>query len=391
MTSKATLTQQVTHLASDELRIISVSDIHLLHRNNKTKYIIDNLDKYLSNDEMLSKTDILFIAGDLFDGPVAFNNEDIGLVNIWIAKLLHKCRRYNVCVRVLEGTPSHDMGQSKVFTNINQIIFNGEDKVDLQYVKSLSIEYMERFGIHVLYVPDEWNHDNFDTYVEVKELLKNKGIDKVDYAVMHGQFEYQLADVVKKHVKHDSSLYLEIVKSLIFIGHVHKYSNMDRIYSHGSFDRLAHNEEEAKGFIYAVVSKDGTYRCEFIENKGARVYKTIKCTSEDIEVNLLRISKVVAKVPDESFIRIMADKSNPIMNSEEVLKARWPNMNWSFTKAKEKEEKSAAASYQEEEKYTPIIINKESIRNLLIPRINPLIGSEDIMIRCLSHISEMER
>lgn len=378
-------------MVSNELRIISVSDIHLLHRNNKTQFIIDNLNKYLCTDEMLSKADILFIAGDLFDGPVPFTNEDIGLVNIWVAKLLHKCKKYNVCLRVLEGTPSHDMGQSKIFTNLNQILFKGQLGADLQYVKTLSVEYIERFGINVLYVPDEWNHDNYDTYVEVKGILKNKGLDKVDFAVMHGQFEYQLADVVKKHVKHDSVLYLEMVRHLIFIGHVHKHSSMDRIYSHGSFDRLAHNEEEAKGFLYATVYKDGTHKCEFIQNKGARVYKTVKCSAEDTQENMLRIDKVAAKLPDDSFIRIVADKSNPIMNAEDTLKQRWPALNWSFSRAKEKETKSAAASYHEEEKYTPIIINKESIRNLLLPRIQNLQLSDGVLNRCLSYITEMEK
>lgn len=378
-------------MVSNELRIISVSDIHLLHRNNKTQFIIDNLNKYLCTDEMLSKADILFIAGDLFDGPVPFTNEDIGLVNIWVAKLLHKCKKYNVCLRVLEGTPSHDMGQSKIFTNLNQILFKGQVGADLQYVKTLSVEYIERFGINVLYVPDEWNHDNHDTYVEVKGILKNKGLDKVDFAVMHGQFEYQLADVVKKHVKHESTLYLEMVRHLIFIGHVHKHSSMDRIYSHGSFDRLAHNEEEAKGFLYATVYKDGTHKCEFIQNKGARVYKTVKCNAEDTQENMLRIDKVAAKLPDDSFIRIMADKSNPILTAEDALKQRWPALNWSFAKAKEKETKSAAAAYHEEDKYTPIIINKESIRNLLLPRIQNLQLSEGVLNRCLSHIAEMEK
>lgn len=378
-------------MVSDQLRIVSVSDIHLLHKNNKTQFIISNLNKYLCNDELLSKTDLLIFAGDVFDGPVSFSNEDIGLINIWIAKLLHKCKRYNVCVRVLEGTPSHDMGQTKIFTNINQFLFKGEPGADLQYVKTLSVEYIERFGINILYVPDEWNHDNHDTYIEVKQILKTKGLDQVDFAVMHGQFEYQLADVVKKHVKHDSALYLEMVKHLIFIGHIHKYSSMDRIYSHGSFDRLAHNEEEAKGFIYATVFKDGNYTCEFIENKTARIYKTVKCHSEDIEVNMKRIEKVAIKLPDESFIRIVADQTNPIMSASETLKQRWVNLNWSFTKAKENDKRDIAVAYHEEEKYTPIIINKDSIRNLIYPRISALALPETVMARCLSYISEMER
>jgi predicted MPP superfamily phosphohydrolase len=377
-------------LGFKHLRIASISDIHLLHKNNKTAFIIKNLDTYLNTDELLSKVDILFIAGDLFDGSVSFSNEDIGIVNIWIAKLLYRCKKYNVCLRVLEGTPSHDMGQSKIFTTLNEILFKGEG-VDLEYVKNLSIEYIERFGIHVLYVPDEWNHDNHDTLLEVKTLMKNKGLTQVDFAVMHGQFEYQLQDVVKQHVKHDSVEYLNLVKYLIFIGHIHKYSSKDRIFSHGSFDRLAHNEEEAKGFIYATVYKDGQYECKFIENKGARIYKTVKCVSEDTELNMKRIDKVAAKLPDESFIRIMASGTNPIMSAQEVLKKRWPNLFWSFTKDKEKDKRDLTASYKNTQKYTPIIINKESVRNLLLPKLHTLQLSSAVIGRCLSHISDIER
>lgn len=383
-------TQEMS-LDSNCIRITSVSDIHLLHRNNKTEYIIKNLDTYLCSDEILGKTDILFIAGDLFDGPSAFSNDEIGLVNIWVAKLLHKCKRFNICLRVLEGTPSHDMNQSKVFVNIHQLLFKDGPGVDLQYVKTLSIEHIERFGIHVLYVPDEWNHDTFDTLVEVKDLLKSNGLSKVDFAVMHGQFEYQLAEVVKAHVKHDSQEYLSIVKHLIFIGHIHKHSSMDRIYSHGSFDRLAHNEEEPKGFIYAVVNKDGSYDCQFVENKGARIYKSVKCMTEDIELNMKRIDKVAAKLPLDSFIRVVCSKDNSILSAQDELKKRWPNLFWSFSKEKEKDKTDLTAAYTQEKKYTPIIINKDSIRNLLVPRLIGMQVPANVMARCNAHITEMER
>lgn len=379
-------------LVFNELRIASVSDIHLLHRNNKTPFIISNLDKYLTNDEMLSKVDLLLFAGDVFDGPVAFSSEDIGVINIWIAKMLHKCKRHNVCVRVLEGTPSHDMNQSKIFTNINEILFKKEsDRVDLKYVKTLSIEYIERFGINVLYVPDEWNHDTHDTLLEVKDLLKKNSLSQVDFAVMHGQFEYQLADVVKAHVKHDSKQYLDMVKHLIFIGHIHKHSVCDRIYSHGSFDRLAHNEEEAKGYVYAVVNKDGNYNCQFIENKDSRIYKSVKCVSEDLEVNMKRIVKVAGKLPDDSFIRIVSDKINPIMSAQDELKKRWPLLNWSFSKDKEKDKQELTIKYAEANKYTPVIINRESIRNLLVPKLIEMNLPSTAMGRCISHIADMEK
>lgn len=382
----------MTFLVSNQIRIVSVSDVHLFHRNNKTQYILKNLDTYLSNDDVLSKTDILFIVGDLFDGPVPFSSDDVGYVNVWIAKLLHKCKKYNICLRVLEGTPSHDMNQSKIFTNINQMLFKGEQSgVDLKYVKTLSIEYIERFGINVLYVPDEWNHDNNDTLMEVRGLLRSNNLSQVDFAIMHGQFEYQLPEAIKAHVKHDSAEYLSIVKRLIFIGHIHKYSNHERIYSQGSFDRLSHNEEEAKGFIYATVYKDGNYECQFVENKTARIYKTVKCSSDDTELNMKRIDRIASKLPDESFIRVVADTTNPIMSAQDALKLRWPNLSWSFTKDKEKDKRDIAANYSVEEKYTPIIINRESIRNLLLPRLNQMHLSNTVMSRCVQHIGDIER
>lgn len=376
---------------SNRIRITSVSDVHLLHKNNKTEFIIKNLDTYLCTDEILSKTDILFIAGDLFDGPSVYSNEDIGLVQLWIARLLHKCKRFGICLRVLEGTPSHDMNQSKIFLNINSILFKDTESVDLQYVRTLSIEHIERFGINVLYVPDEWNHDTFDTLAEVKGLLKSNGLSKVDFAVMHGQFEYQLAEVVHAHVKHDSSEYLALVEYLIFIGHIHKHSSMDRIYSHGSFDRLAHNEEEAKGFIHATVHKDGNYACEFIENKNSRIYKTINCVSDDLELNMKKITKIISKLPIDSFVRIVSAKDNPIFNAQDEIKKRWSDFNWTFAKEKDKGKLELTVQYKENTKYTPIIINRDSIRNLLIPKLRGMAIDNVVMDRCNAHILEMER
>lgn len=380
-------------LDSKSIRITSVSDIHLLHRNNTTPFILKNLDTYLCTDAILSKTDVLIIAGDLFDGPSTFSNDDIGLINVWVAKLLRKCKRFDVCLWVLEGTPSHDMKQSKVFTNLNDILFEQGKGVDLLYVKTISILNVEKFGINVLFIPDECNHDTFDTLVEVKNLMRSKGLSQVDFAVMHGQFEYQLSGAVKPHVKHDSAEYLNLVQYLIFIGHIHKFSSMDRIYSHGSFDRIAHGEEEAKGFIYAVVNQDGSYRCEFVENKGARIYKSIPCVSDDIEHNMRRIDKIVSKLPSESFVRVVSSKDNAILSAQDELKRRWSDINWSFSKDKEKEKDKSdlTAAYTQQKKYTPIIINRDSIRNLLVPRLIGMQISPSVMARCTAHISEMEK
>ena len=58
---------------------------------------------------------------------------------------------YNIILRILEGTPSHDWKQSKLFIHLNDLTKAG---TDVKYIDSLSIEYIDKFGINVLY-PDE--------------------------------------------------------------------------------------------------------------------------------------------------------------------------------------------------------------------------------------------
>ena len=82
------------------------------------------------------------------------------------------------------------------------------------------------------------------------------GLTKVDYAVMHGQFDYQLPKHITGMPRHDSQKYLDIVKHYIFIGHIHTHSVYDRIIAQGSFDRLTHGQEEPKGYVVSIVDDE---------------------------------------------------------------------------------------------------------------------------------------
>lgn len=371
------------------LRIASISDIHLNHRRTKTEFIIQNLNTYFSNDEFLSQVDLLVFVGDVFDDLISMSNEDVSLIQSWIAKCLRLCARYNVCVRVLEGTPSHDRNQSNTFVTINEIhAKNGASEVDLKYVKTLSIEHITRFGIDVLYVPDEWNHDTADTLVEVKTLLKTKGLTQVDYTFLHGCFNYQIPEITKQNIKHNEPDYLALTKHLIFVGHVHKHSRFERIYSNGSFDRLAQNEEEAKGFLYAIV--DGSdYTVKFIVNKTAKRYVSIKSYHDDLADSLKMIDKKVANLPNGSYVRVETSYLNPISGGVDTLKVRWPLFNWSV-EIKEKGNTEKITSLVDDVVYTPIIINKETLYNLVIDRLAPFNLHPEILERAKLHLADME-
>lgn len=381
---------QISNTNNESLRMAVVSDIHLGHSRNKADRIIRNLDKYLSNDKFLSTIDILFIAGDVYDQLLNLDSVEAEQIYTWEARLLRKCYRHNVCVRVLKGTPSHDRDQSTLFEVVNDANQkSGKMAADLKYVDTLSIEYISRFGINVLYVPDEWGPTNEDTLDQVKVLLKQNNLSKVDFAIMHGLFSYQLPSHIPHIPRHSEEEYEKIVKHLIFIGHIHTHSTKGKIIAQGSFDRLSHNEEEAKGFIRATVNLiDETYLAEFIENKGAAIYTTISCDDVDVTENLLKIDSRLKKIPPPADIRIEAHYTNAILSNMSVIKERWPDYTWSSI-GRGKDTKESDVVLDHKNIYIPITLDRQNLKRVLMDRINPMNIDPVIMNICNTHLSEL--
>jgi DNA repair exonuclease SbcCD nuclease subunit len=371
------------------LRVICISDIHLGHKRTSTEHIVGNLNLYLSNDKVLSQVDLLVFAGDVFDDLLTVPHRDSQLIWKWLHRLLRLCVKHGVIVRVLEGTPSHDRAQSELFLTVNEVLKNNlTSAAALEYVKTLSIEYIEALDIHVLYVPDEWHHDNADTLAEVRELLRVKGLEQVDYAFMHGLFGYQAPEILKSNIKHDEQAYLSLVKHLIFIGHIHLHSAHDRIYAQGSFDRLSHGEESPKGYLKAVVSSVDQYTVHFVENKGAMIYKTIVTYGTELEAEVSRVDHAVKDLQVGSHVRIETLKSLPMVGAMDMLKLRWPHLNWSVL-YKDKAQSASGAMLIEEQVYVPILINPETISKLCTDRLKQQGVDQDTLSLALIKLKEI--
>lgn len=371
-----------------ELKLITISDIHLGHRNTRTTGIVSNLYKYLTNEKVFADLDMLVLVGDVFDALVTMESDCSRWIIRWITDLLILSAKHNVTVRVLNGTPSHDRNQSKHFEAIASKL---NVEVDLKYVDTLSIEYMEKFDINVLYVPDEWHHDNADTLTDVKELLAAKGLTQVDFAFMHGLFAYQAPMIAKDNIKHNEEEYLNIVRGLIFIGHDHSHSNYKRIYSQGSFDRLTHGEEENKGFLKVAYRSGTDYDVKFVVNKSAKIYKTVVSYGEDMEEELNRIDRQVHELPDGSYVRIETRKDLPMAQAIGMLKNRWSNLNWSAPLFKEEKTKDTLKDVLDEApKYTPIIINSSTIEKLCTDQLSTQDLNARIIALALEKLKEIK-
>lgn len=347
-----------------KLKILEFSDTHLNHRKTSTRHVLDNLTKAFPNNSTMADVDIIFFAGDFFDSLMHLPDPDVFEIRLWINRFLRICLKYDIVLRILEGTPSHDWKQSRLFTHINDIAQIG---ADVKYFETLDIEHNERFGIDILYVPDEWNPECDDTWVEVTQLLAEKNLTQVDFSVMHGAFSYQLPDHIPAST-HDPDRYLSITRHLIFIGHVHRFSVYERIIAAGSTDRLTHGEEEPKGHVEALVHQDGRHEINFVENKGAKIYKTIRCTRLDVDKALKRIDKVLKTLPQDSHIRIEAARTDAILSNMQLLKTKYPEFNFTSKHDKETEPKKQTV-IDIKETFQPVPITKSNIEKMLIDRL----------------------
>jgi len=351
-------------MISDQLRIVVLSDIHLGHPNTPTVEIINNLNLAFEDTSEASTIDLLIIAGDTFDRLMHLPDVNVMSIRLWINRMLRFCKKYDIVLRILEGTPSHDWKQSRLWPHLNELAHIG---ADVEYVETLSIEYIEKFGINILYVPDEWNPECDDTWIEVQQLLRKSALKQVDFTVMHGAFDYQLPVSAGISV-HDPIRYRSITQYFVFIGHIHLHSIRDRIIAPGSFDRLAHGEEGPKGYLDLIVRSNGNHDLKFVENTQAKQYVTLVCTNKEVDKTLKFLEKKLNKLPPNSFVRIEAAKSDPIFVSLDTLKKGFPFLRFS-TKVSGSNEITTQTLLDLRNNYQPIALNRENIRKLLIERL----------------------
>lgn len=354
-----------------EITMAFISDIHLAHPRTSTYHIIDNLRKAFPDNADTAKLDILFFAGDVFDRLMNLPQDEVDAIQEWIADLLKLCAKHNIIVRVLEGTPSHDWRQSKQFVNVNNSL---HIKANLKYVDTLSIEVIDELGgLSVLYVPDEWNADASVTWQQTLELLGIHGMSQVDVACMHGSFDYQLP--VESVKNHNSEQYMAIVRSYITIGHVHIRSERGgKILAQGSFDRLSHGEESPKGHYRACLSPSGNYHW-FVENTGARIYKTLDCREMSTEA-VIALLESYEDCPDLSRFRLLITRGSVVQHGIKDVRRRFPQFVLSTQMDELKTQEDAAIIQDRQPALKPISITPTNIGHLVADRLKRLYHDE---------------
>lgn len=359
-------------MLKSKIKYLVLSDLHLGHKRNSTVEMVNNLNIFFNHYKHRDDLDVIFLAGDVFDRLLDFTTDDMAEIMVWVSRLITFCGRCNIKLRVLEGTPSHDWMQSRVFDTIVKI---NQCPVDFKYVSALSIERIEDLGITVLYMPDEWNISTDRTFEQVVDLLAENHLAQVDIGIFHGMFAYQVPVAALKIPRHDEARYLAIVKYFINIGHVHTYSTYSRILAQGSFDRISHGEEGAKGAIEVVLQRDDESTFTFIENKGAKLFKTLVLRGKDVEAAVKQIERAMQTWSPGTHLRLKASKDHPALLAFDELKKKFPDLILSKTTLEEASEAKSSqlndSLIDEAVPYQPITITADNLEMLLTAEIKP--------------------
>lgn len=364
---------------------ISLGDVHLGHRQTSATHIIRNLNRMIQ-DDLLKTLDAIFITGDLFDRQLNNGDEDVHAINRWITFLMFKCAAYDVHIFIVEGTPSHDRMQSQFF--VEQKV-NANIPVNLHYAKELEIVYNERFDAHILFVPDKWHPSTAVTLSQVKDLMAAKGLEQVDFAIMHGAFSYQLPSIVEEPT-HDEEEYRKLVRHQILIGHVHIQTISEKIYAAGSFDRICHNDEIPKGMFHFNVRQDGTFEATFIENHWAKRYVTWDVHGLDTKELNQAVKQRIEDLPRGSSIRLRCDPGDVANGDIDSFRKEYPSQDWQITVEKATTKKNTVMeSIRNFDMSEFVPLTEDNLLEMLLYELESKGHSETTITRCAKRYTDL--
>lgn len=277
---------------SPNVKIISISDLHLNHPKVSTREMVNRLILWLKSIKDIRSFQYLIISGDVYDRPTQVDTEAGKQITRFISFILDFCAKYGIRPIILKGTGSHDGDQSAHFLAMDQ---GREVSTGLIYADKIDV-WTDENDVSFLFVPDEATPSAAQTKSEIEALMKERNISKVDVAVTHGLYNSHVLNGIIDHHAHDAEWYSSIVNYMVINGHIHTTSSYDRIHTVGSFDRTKHGEEEAKGgWLFELDKEQMRPKKWFVENELAEKFVTYMVQADNAKDAFREVKKFIIK------------------------------------------------------------------------------------------------
>ncbi len=287
-------------------KITAIGDLHFGNPKLKAEDLYAKLVKYLYPE--LTNTQLLLLTGDTYDQLTTVNSGANRYVLKFIQDIYVMSHSTGMTIRILHGTYSHDRDQVSIFDNL------ALPYTRARVVSKMDCEELDCFGtkLKIAYIPDNLPYKHSEEVIEqLQKIYSCVGWDKADIILGHGSFDYALGcDAMHLPAcTYTIQQFEPYIRSdgLIIMGHIHHPSHRANVYYCGSFDRMAHGEEEAKGFY--VFTRQDKWVSRFVVNKDACPFITIKPEGDNLEnkINYL-LKEIDTKFPQRyGHIRILYD------------------------------------------------------------------------------------
>ena len=280
------------------VRGLNLGDVHFGHP--KTKHMAEEeLPFFLEYTRKHGKDiDFINLLGDFYDRKISLNEESSKLSKEFIDDLLGLCREFNIKLRWIRGTKTHDFNQLDNFKH-----YQLYTDVDFRIITTVTEEEMFP-EVSILWIPEEYMHDQDEYYKEFLDACSDGA--KYDMIFGHGTWEHEAftcqVQESERNIKGSPVFRIkqweDKVYGPIIFGHIHTHNvYKEKIYYTGSYSRWCYGEEKPKGFLDLTYDVESTeYKVKFIKNIHALDYTTVKL-SEYIDADST-VDEKVAKIDE---------------------------------------------------------------------------------------------
>lgn len=345
----------------DTIKITFGTDFHFGSKRTPAWMTLRGVKEAWPDTPYMAQYDLFIIGGDWMDRLLALAERDVYEAQEACIYILYICAKYKIKLRIVEGTCSHDRKQSIMFTEFNERLNIG---CDLGYFQELAIEYIEDLDFTILYLPDEWHHDCGETLRQAKELIAKHGYVRVDVAVVHGGFKFQFP--LELPSLHDEVAWSELVNYCILSGHIHTRGRCLNVICGGSFNRNTHDEDGPKGHVDVTIYKGKLKSVDFIDNKYAKVFKTINIFDMQIDDVIIEVENL-GKLHNGAAVRLEYREGDPIKAIRDILEVMYPKYIWTDIKRVDKSKKPLTRLFSNRT-FQPVDITRTSVLGIILDR-----------------------
>lgn len=319
----------------DFLKAVVISDLHFGNPKINPADLYAKLRQFLYPE--LRGCHIIFLAGDIYDGQLTVDSLSYKYASVFLKDLFLISADTGMQVRLLHGTYTHDRDQLSVASALalpetRSRIINDiycEEITDLVHGNDTFSS-----SLRVGYIPDNLSYKRSEEVIaQLKRAMTCYGWSRLDMIIGHGTF----AHVLKPNSGHAPLCLFEkeqfdFVDGPIVMGHIHTPGKSDRFYYCGSFERMAHGEEENKGFyVFTCDYTKKHWGSRFVVDKDATPFVSIELSGLDAPKLIEQFKEQVeAKIPThKGFVRVI--HASPEMRSllHKVCAQNYPDIRYS--------------------------------------------------------------